>query len=374
MRAAPTPLPRQARGARGTGAPGGSGAEPRTERHGALRTTQAGRCAACGGLGPVEYSELRDDLFHSDGTWQMRRCGRCRTLWLDPQPIAEDIHLAYRAYHTHGDDGGASRRGLLGGLVRLARAAYIDERYGYAVTGLSPTARKLFALWVRLWAGQREEADIAVAFQPAGPPVSLLDVGCGDGSFLEFATSLGWSAVGVDPDPAAVAAARRRGVQAMTGGLESQGYPSGRFDVIVLNHVIEHVHEPVRLLCECRRLLTEGGRVVIATPNAQSALHLRYREHWRGLEPPRHLRVYSLEGLESDLRSAGLTPSVLVTTVRGAAYVTSGSRALRRGRQAEGLVARMRERLIAEALQAALAARLHEDPRAGQEILAVAAG
>ena len=359
---------------RGTAVPGGRETETATETHGALRTARVDGCPSCGGSGAVEYSGLRDHLYRSEGIWQLRRCGRCRTLWLDPQPIAEDIHLAYRAYHTHGDAGGANRRGRSARLLRLARAAYVDERYGYSMTGLSPAARKLLALSVRLWAGQREEADMAVAFQPVGPPVSLLDVGCGDGSYLEFATSLGWRAEGVDPDAAAVEAARRRGMQATTGAVESLGYPSGQFDVIVLNHVIEHVHEPVRLLCECRRLLAEGGRMLIATPNAESALHLRYREHWRGLEPPRHLRIYSLDGLGQDLRNAGLTPSVLVTTVRGAAYAASGSRALRRGRRAGGPVGRVRERVIAEALQAALAIRLRHDLSAGQEILAIAAG
>jgi SAM-dependent methyltransferase len=338
-----------------------------------MRTASVPHCPACASSGPVAYSGLLDGLYASQGSWQLRRCARCGTLWLDPQPVAEDIHLAYRRYHTHGGDIDASTRRYAHRLMTLLRSAYVDERYGYSTTHVPAPVRKLLALSIRGWAGQRAEADVAVALTPAGGPVTMLDIGCGDGSFVAFAQSLGWDATGIDPDPAAVATARRRGIPADLGDLEAHGYPTGKFDLIVMNHVIEHVHDPRRLLQECRRILAVGGRVLITTPNAGSALHLRYREHWRGLEPPRHLRIYSVAGLASTVQNAGLTVGLLMTTARGAAYAVAGSRSLLRGAPPDGPVARARERAVAEILQAGLAIRLRDDPRAGQEILAVAA-
>ncbi len=339
---------------------------------GLMRVEPVPGCPACAGSGPVAYSGLVDGLYASAGRWELRRCARCATLWLDPQPVAEDIHLAYRRYHTHGGSTGASAPRGARRLLALLRSAYVDERYGYATTHVPAPARKVLSLPVRGWPGQRAEADVAVALTPAGRSVTMLDVGCGDGGFVAFAGSLGWDASGIDPDPAAAAAARRRGVRADVGTLEDQGYPAGTFDLIVMNHVIEHVHEPLRLLRECRRILTAGGRVLITTPNAGSALHLRYREHWRGLEPPRHLRIYSVAGMATTLQNAGLTTGLLVTTVRGAAYAVAGSRSLRRGGPPDGPLGRARERAVAESLQAALAIRLRHDAGAGQEILAVA--
>jgi 2-polyprenyl-3-methyl-5-hydroxy-6-metoxy-1,4-benzoquinol methylase len=337
-----------------------------------MRTASVLRCPACASSGPVAYSGLRDGLYASQGSWQFRRCARCRTLWLDPQPVPEDIHLAYRRYHTHGGDDDASTQRVAHRLTTLLRSAYVDERYGYSTTRVPALVRKLLALSIRGWAGQRAEADVAVALTPAGDPVTMLDIGCGGGSAVAFARSLGWDAAGIDPDPDAVATARRRGIRADVGELEAQGYPTGKFDLIVMNHVIEHVHDPQRLLQECRRILAVGGRVLITTPNVGSALHLRYREHWRGLEPPRHLRIYSVAGLASTLQGAGLTTGLLTTTARGAAYAAIGSRALRRGRAPDGLVASARERAVAEILQAGLAIRLRHDLHSGQEILALA--
>ena len=351
---------RSARSGEPSGSPGG------------MRTASVPRCPACASSGPVAYSGLLDGLYATQGSWSFRRCARCRTLWLDPQPVAEDIHLAYRRYHTHDGDVDASARRFAHRLMPLLRSAYVDERYGYSTTHVAAPVRMLLALPIHVWAGQRAEADVAVALMHAGSPVTMLDVGCGGGSAVAFARSLGWDAAGIDPDPAAVAAARRRGIRADVGELEAQGYPTGKFDLIVMNHVIEHVHDPQRLLQECRRILAVGGRVLITTPNAGSALHLRYREHWRGLEPPRHLRIYSVSGLVSTLQSAGLTAGLLTTTPRGAAYAATGSRALRRGGAPDGLIARGSERAVAEILQAGLAIRLRHDLRVGQEILAVA--
>lgn len=350
--------------AAGSGEPSGS--------PGIMRTASVLRCPACASSGPVAYSGLRDGLYASQGSWQFRRCARCRTLWLDPQPVPEDIHLAYRRYHTHGGDDDASTQRVAHRLTTLLRSAYVDERYGYSTTRVPALVRKLLALPIRGWAGQRAEADVAVALTPAGDPVTMLDIGCGGGSAVAFARSLGWDAAGIDPDPDAVATARRRGIRADVGELEAQGYPTGKFDLIVMNHVIEHVHDPQRLLQECRRILAVGGRVLITTPNVGSALHLRYREHWRGLEPPRHLRIYSVAGLASTLQGAGLTTGLLTTTARGAAYAAIGSWALRRGRAPDGLVASARERAVAEILQAGLAIRLRHDLHSGQEILALA--
>jgi hypothetical protein len=133
--------------AAGSGEPSGS--------PGIMRTASVPHCPACASSGPVAYSGLLDGLYASQGSWQLRRCARCGTLWLDPQPVAEDIHLAYRRYHTHGGDIDASTRRYAHRLMTLLRSAYVDERYGYSTTHVPAPVRKLLALSIRGWAGQR---------------------------------------------------------------------------------------------------------------------------------------------------------------------------------------------------------------------------
>ena len=107
-------------------------------------------------------------------------------------------------------------------------------------------------------------ARLLAAARPAG---RLLDVGTGIGEMLRLAREAGWEAVGVDIDPAVVAYARARGLDARVGELATLRLPASSFDLVTLWNVLDFVREPLALLRECRRLLVPGGRVFVRTPN-----------------------------------------------------------------------------------------------------------
>ncbi|WP_439106866.1 class I SAM-dependent methyltransferase [Congregibacter sp.] len=133
----------------------------------------------------------------------------------------------------------------------------------------------------------------------------LLDYGCGNGDFLTIAKSMGWSVGGVDFDPVAVRLARAKGldVALIKAGEALQG--EGLYDVITLSHVLEHVHDPLHLIHDLFRLLKPGGVLWLETPNISSIGHRTFGRFWRGLEPPRHLILFSSETLERVLLRAG---------------------------------------------------------------------
>lgn len=89
----------------------------------------------------------------------------------------------------------------------------------------------------------------------------LLDVGCGDGSFLIDARNCGWNVVGVDPDPNVAANATILGLKVHVGGVELFGDEKELFDVITLSHVVEHLHDPVNILKTCYALFKTGGQL-----------------------------------------------------------------------------------------------------------------
>jgi SAM-dependent methyltransferase len=138
---------------------------------------------------------------------------------------------------------------------------------------------------------------------PTGVANRLLDVGSGTGSLVLRARELGWMAEGVEPDGAAVRAAQARGAPTTHGTVDS--LQLGAYDVITLNHVIEHVHEPTDVLRTCRRVLRPGGSLWLATPNVGSLGHRLLGTAWYGLDTPRHLTIFSEEGLGAALRAAG---------------------------------------------------------------------
>lgn len=133
----------------------------------------------------------------------------------------------------------------------------------------------------------------------------LLDVGCGDGRMLELASQLGWSATGLEIDPAAVRSARSRGLDAVEGSYVRLSEYSNEVDCIICSHVLEHVHDPIDLLRRIKVALKDGGILLLATPNASSEMRRHFGDAWRGLEAPRHLCIPSMRQLESVLCEMG---------------------------------------------------------------------
>ncbi len=124
----------------------------------------------------------------------------------------------------------------------------------------------------------------------------IIDVGAGDGFHLSLLARLpeqAWKLEGVDPDPAAVEAARSNGLTMHLGMLDELALPADRFDFALLIMTIEHVAEPEQLLREVRRILKPGGRVGIVTDNTGSPdFALAKRRHWGGYHFPRHWNLF----------------------------------------------------------------------------------
>lgn len=97
---------------------------------------------------------------------------------------------------------------------------------------------------------------------------SIVDVGCGDGSFLAFLRRQGILARGVDHDSTNVRAARARGLDVNEGdAFADRGVAD--LDAVTMIHLVEHFPPPESqaLLHAYAERLRPGGRVIIMTPN-----------------------------------------------------------------------------------------------------------
>ena len=261
-----------------------------------------GRCPICEStLRSILYDGLTDRVFHSaEGSWQLNRCHGCSAAYLDPRPGLASIDRAYAGYYTHLDAISsqmlAPQNTAAGGLRFALRNGYLNRRFGYS---LAP-AFGIGYLLAQLRPLQRAREDLPVRhLRLDSQRARLLDVGCGNGGFLKQMAELGWQVRGLDPDPEAVRAAARAGVPVDHGSLLDSALPDDYFDVVTLSHVIEHLHDPAANLRACYRALRPGGLIWIGTPNLNSLAHAKFRSSWRGLEPPRHLVLFTVDSLQA---------------------------------------------------------------------------
>jgi len=235
-------------------------------------------------------------------------------VWIDPVPIEEDIGKAYQRYYTHDQPEPGPK--LIRTISWAIWHSYLGARFGYT-QGVGPRWLRLFAPLALLHPGGRDELDAAAMHLPApNHRARLLEVGSGSGVSLARMHALGWEAEGVEVDPQAVKAATARGVKVHLGDVAKQAFPEKSFDAIFSSHVIEHLHDPAGLLRECCRILKPGGKLVILTPNIESLGHRWYGPAWVGLDPPRHLSLFSRAALKRAAEQAGFAIQRLQSSVR----------------------------------------------------------
>jgi SAM-dependent methyltransferase len=100
------------------------------------------------------------------------------------------------------------------------------------------------------------------------PSGTLLDVGCGPGTFLRAAHDAGWRAEGVEISRFAAERARAaHGLPVFNGELTALDRPAGSVDVITFWDSLEHVNDPLATLNAAHRLLRPGGLILVATDN-----------------------------------------------------------------------------------------------------------
>ena len=171
------------------------------------------------------FDGLMDRMFFvAPGEWTMWMCGACKAAYLDPRPSEDSIASAYEKYYTHGQDADSfsgQRAGFSASLKQRIRNGYLNNHFGYNLTpALALGAMGAWALGC-FSAKKAQSAEAAVRHLPRveGAGKALLDVGCGNGSFLKIAESIGYQAVGLEPDPKSATYARMQGFGCAGGGL-----------------------------------------------------------------------------------------------------------------------------------------------------------
>lgn len=138
----------------------------------------------------------------------------------------------------------------------------------------------------------------------------LLEVGPGNGAFLNFAQQSGWRVIGIETSRyAAQQAATRYGLDIRCGTLATANLSDDSFHIVHMSHVLEHLTDPIGSLKAVYRKLKPGGALIIEVPNEFENLQFRILSSLRMVRPypvrSTHVYFFTPVTLRRALQAAG---------------------------------------------------------------------
>jgi SAM-dependent methyltransferase len=220
------------------------------------------------------------DVFSIPRTPERRRlafisgCGACGLLFVNPLPTAGQLEKYYSEHGTWA------------------------ERQSERLKTLEPAKAGPHEDPKSAGPGPRRPDLLMSALEPHVPqlasPGKVLDFGCGDGKFLNRLKARGWETYGIEPSSDAAFRKHRR----LTDVPADQS-----FDFVVLNHVLEHVLDPLEVLQRLAGSLRDGGVLFVSTPRLDTLP--QHRDLKYCLSGHRHVVSFSERCLRGLLARAG---------------------------------------------------------------------
>lgn len=242
-------------------------------------------CPVCGKNDSIRKFEARDAHYGLAGSWWMRECRNCESLFLEALPPP-------------------------GELERL----YGNDYYAYDIKPQS----KLKRLTQKLigYNNQARDPDLS-------GPVKVLDFGCGAGEFLLRARARGWDPAGVENNEHARGVARRHQLDVRPEIVGPSGFEPNSFDYVRANHSLEHVVDPAKTLRDLNSVLKPGGTLFLGVPTASSENARLFGRSWWHVTAPLHTFIPSTRGLTELVGRAGFR--IQRASTNGAYVGTAGS-------------------------------------------------
>lgn len=237
--------------------------------------TTAVPCNLCGDDSSTVLFCAKDRLHGCDGQFTYVKCRTCGLVYMNPQIREDYLSLVYPPDYSPHQSKADSKR------VNRKRAR---------------SALRQMPFVTSLCHGLRRES-------------RLLDVGCGSGLFLARIADMTRCEVhGVDSSQAAAEIARKSyNIDVFAGTITEVPFPHEHFDAVTSWWCLEHVTNPLQVLCKIHQLLKPGGQCIVGVPNIASFNARIFGDGWYHLDCPRHLYLYSPDTISRLLGKAGFT-------------------------------------------------------------------
>jgi 2-polyprenyl-3-methyl-5-hydroxy-6-metoxy-1,4-benzoquinol methylase len=228
-----------------------------------------------------------DKLLGIPGTFSLFECKNCKLIFLNPQPDYSD-------------------------LVKY----YSNEKY-YSLKKIDTISKKL-KIKIFLYKTYFDEKDKNLFLRALLSPLkflirgtrivynsNLLDIGSGSGQFLYEMKKFNMNVAGVEPGNLDKAGNKKYNLNIKNSDLISAKYQENFFDIITMNHVLEHLNNPNEVLLKINRIMKKKGVLIIGIPNTNSISKKIFDKNWLALDVPRHLFNYSDKNIKFLLEKNG---------------------------------------------------------------------
>jgi 2-polyprenyl-3-methyl-5-hydroxy-6-metoxy-1,4-benzoquinol methylase len=237
------------------------------------------RCPICKAENIIKKYSMKDYYCGIKGEFYLWECANCGGYFLNPMLDAHELTEYYPDnYYSYNNK--ASRRGDWKSLILRYNPLNIWN-----------------AIWDRINKGNALGRPSFSSRRGI-----LLDIGCGDGAYLKHIRNLnskielyGCDPFGREND---IDLLKKKSIVYMNKGLCDCHYPKKYFDYVCLNHVFEHLPNPVDILKEIETILNENGQLIMGIPNTNSLARLLFQKYWAGFDAPRHLIDYNCKNME----------------------------------------------------------------------------
>lgn len=135
----------------------------------------------------------------------------------------------------------------------------------------------------------------------------IVDLGAGSGGFCLLAQANGHAVTGIEQSARSVAAAVSAGADVRQGDVL---HPATITEIplaqtVTMNHVLEHLMNPVQFLQELHGAMPDGATLIILVPNPECLWRRLFQGVWHGWDPPIHVHHYSSSAINHILRQTG---------------------------------------------------------------------
>ena len=210
-------------------------------------------CPICNSTNKSTFLRSRNYRIN-DEAFDIEQCNECEFRFTSPLPSIEEIGQYYATENYVSHTG--TKKGLINKLFHAARFF---------------TLRSKFNLINSVSNGKHH-----------------LDIGAGNGIFLEFVKNKGWDVAGVELDDSSRNAIEDR-LKMNIAKTIYDNQETEKYDVITMWHVLEHVYDLKKDIGTIKNKLKKDGTFIIAVPNCESDDAKRYKEFWAAYDLPIHL-------------------------------------------------------------------------------------